>query len=199
MTFKNPLYVLPYGIEVVGEYPPNAKVKYWSVRVRPHPLVNGKISYGAIHARRCRVIAASKLGRIIGAKEQVHHLNGNREDDRPENIEILSSSDHNQIHKRGIPLKAETRKKIGLANLKAISEGRKTSWGAKVTPMLGEKNGQAKLTAADAAFIRTSSLPDKVLAVRFGVSRQNISLIKHGKAWTHLAGAEPASNLLGVA
>ena len=33
---KSPIYVLPHGIEVIGEYAPSRKNRYWRVRIRPH-------------------------------------------------------------------------------------------------------------------------------------------------------------------
>ena len=48
---KAPLYVLPHGIEVIGEYAPNKKCPYWRVRVRPHPLIVGKVVHGGVYIR----------------------------------------------------------------------------------------------------------------------------------------------------
>jgi len=50
----------------------------------------------------------------------------------------------------------------------------------------GETHGNAKLTTADVAAIRTSSEPHLVLAGRFGVSRQTIGKIKNGDRWPQI-------------
>jgi len=40
-----------------------------------------------------------KAGRYLNHDEQVHHVNRVRDDDRPENLEIVSLAEHNRIHK----------------------------------------------------------------------------------------------------
>ena len=48
-----------------------------------------------------RKVAAKKLGRPIGQKEVVHHLNRNKEDNRPSNLYVFKSQkSHNKIHKK---------------------------------------------------------------------------------------------------
>lgn len=51
----------------------------------------------------------------------------------------------------------------------------------------GERNGQAKLTAEQVGEIRSSDLPQFRLADIYGVSNQQISLIKSGKRWKEAA------------
>ena len=44
-----------------------------------------------------RLIASQKLGRPLEKFEHVHHLNGIKDDNRPENLEIINGSTHNLI------------------------------------------------------------------------------------------------------
>lgn len=50
----------------------------------------------------------------------------------------------------------------------------------------GSRNGHAKLTEADVAFILASPLPQKELAKMFAVHQSGISRLKNGKRWKHV-------------
>lgn len=50
----------------------------------------------------------------------------------------------------------------------------------------GEDNPRHILTAEQVLEIYASTEPQMVLAKRYGVSRQTISMIRHGKRWTWL-------------
>lgn len=51
---------------------------------------------------------------------------------------------------------------------------------------VGERQGQAKLTEADVAWIRTCGLSLRVMSEILGVSNSNISRIRQRKAWAHV-------------
>lgn len=61
--------------------------------VRGHPCAT-KNSYVLEH----RVVVENHLGRILGSDEVVHHINGDRKDNRLENLEVLSSTEHRRNH-----------------------------------------------------------------------------------------------------
>ncbi len=45
-----------------------------------------------------RVIAEQKIGRPLEHNEEVHHIDGNRHNNSPDNLEVLSKSEHDKIH-----------------------------------------------------------------------------------------------------
>ena len=60
---------------------------------REHPMAD-KNGYIPEH----RYVMSQHLGRPLTSKEQVHHINGNISDNRLENLEILTCSQHRIIH-----------------------------------------------------------------------------------------------------
>ena len=57
-----------------------------------------KIKVEGQYIREHRLVAARILGRPPRPEELVHHINGNVIDNRPENIQIASRSQHMRIH-----------------------------------------------------------------------------------------------------
>lgn len=68
---------------------------YWYIYSPYHPNCTKK-GYVAEH----RLVAEKMIGRFINKDEDVHHINGNKTDNRPENLMVLSHSDHMKLHKQ---------------------------------------------------------------------------------------------------
>ena len=70
---------------------------YWYVYNPGHPAAvgNGK-TYVAEH----RLVAELKIGRLLAQDEVVHHINGDTTDNRPENLEVMTWSEHASLHAR---------------------------------------------------------------------------------------------------
>jgi len=91
--------------------------KKWSDRrfcaktcVRPEPKPLGpKTPYrqskrAGVHRGAHRQIMEEHLGRKLGRFELVHHRNGNKTDNRIENLEVVTPKTHSMIHQQKYPL-----------------------------------------------------------------------------------------------
>jgi HNH endonuclease len=56
-----------------------------------------KTGTGQTYRKRSWIIMEQVLGRVIQLGEEVHHKNGIKDDDRPENLEILTKSQHSSL------------------------------------------------------------------------------------------------------
>ena len=65
------------------------------VYVPGHHLANHG---GGKYALRYRVVAEQKIGRALLPGEDVHHINGDEGDDRPENLQVMSHAKHAGLH-----------------------------------------------------------------------------------------------------
>ncbi|HPM01479.1 MAG TPA: HNH endonuclease signature motif containing protein [Candidatus Cloacimonadota bacterium] len=45
-----------------------------------------------------RTVAEKKMGGPVYNGYEVHHINGNKTDNRPSNLTVVSSSEHHKIH-----------------------------------------------------------------------------------------------------
>lgn len=115
-----------------------------------------------------RYIMEKHLGRKLDRSEVVHHINGNSLDNRIENLELMSLSDHSHLHQAGRVVPDQVKK-------------------AQSKRMLGKPNiACRKLSDEEVAYIKTNYIPGdkefglRALSKRFGVSHPTLSRVVNG-------------------
>ncbi len=58
-----------------------------------HPCANSRG-----YVKRARLVLEKKIGRPLLPKCVIHHINGNKEDDRPSNLMEMTNSQHHALH-----------------------------------------------------------------------------------------------------
>lgn len=141
--------------------------------VMKYPYKKIKLSNGKT-INEHRYFMERHLGRKLDRYEVVHHRNENPRDNRIENLEIKSLSEHSRDHRIGKPLSEETKQKMS----KKMAE-----------KYQGEGHPQSKLTEILVREIRARlnvGVKVRALAIELNLSHTIISQVGRGVRWGHL-------------
>jgi hypothetical protein len=126
---------------------------------KDHPRA-GKDGY----VKRAVVVVEALLGRPLVNGEDVHHINGIKTDDRPENLRVMNRSDHMREHNQGTrnhsaklteddvrailaaaghERRTETMKRFGVSRTVVRLIQERKLW-KHVSPSLGDSDGEHK-------------------------------------------------------
>ena len=103
--------------------PENPNFQTGKTVTRGYVVLTSKI-WGKDHGRREHCVVMERtLGRPLTRGEIVHHKNGNTQDNRPDNLELMSRLEHNRTHGKGRLLRCEicgTEQWYGPANISRL-------------------------------------------------------------------------------
>ena len=141
--------------------------------------VNGK------HVDEHRLIMQKELGRPLGRFEYVHHKNGDKLDNRPDNLEVVTPGWHAYHHNQKYPLT----KKCAVCGAEFTPDASKrrrqqTCSRPCAMELLKRNIANRKLTEAQVAEIRQRrAFGEKLtaLSAAFGVSQSTISAIARNR------------------
>lgn len=97
----------------MGKFKPGDQHRNWQggkyINDRGYLMISiGQGKYGYAH----RIEMEKYLGRELKKEEIVHHINGDRLDNRIENLEIMTLGNHSRLHQTGFKASLETIEKL---------------------------------------------------------------------------------------
>ena len=144
-----------------------SRKKYFEGKAKGYDIHNGykRLTQGENCGRLEHVVVMENhIGRRINRNEIVHHINGNKADNRIENLCLMTNSEHSRMHA-----------------IERIKQGR--NYDISKETKRGADSHTAKLTWSQVAYIRSCMKTTKELMDEFNISDQTIYKIRTFKTY----------------